>query len=100
MFIGGTTDYAVKIFHDALKTKTFECYLRPDTRLPMIHIDDCLKSILQYMECPTEQLGKQRTYNVAAMSFTPEELYNEIKKHIPDLTITYKIDSRQQIGNN
>ncbi len=72
--------------------------MKPDTRLPMIHIDDCLHSILQYMETPFEKLAKQRTYNVAAMSFTPEELFNEIKKHVPDLKITYKIDSRQQIG--
>ena len=80
-------------------TKSFECYLRSDTRLPMIHIDDCLNSILQFMEFPSEKLGSQRTYNVAAMSFTPEELFNEIKKHIPDLKMTYKIDARQQIGN-
>lgn len=64
----------------------------------MMHIEDCLNSVLHYMEYPAEKLGKQRTYNVAAMSFTPDELYKEIKKHIPDLKISYKIDSRQQIG--
>lgn len=94
---GGTTDYAVKIFHDALETKKFECYLKPDTRLPMMYIDDCLNSVIQFMEYPSEKLN-QRTYNISAMSFTPEEIFLEIKKHIPELQINYKIDSRQEIG--
>ena len=93
---GGTTDYAVKVFHDAIQTGHFECYLRPDTRLPMMYIDDCLNSILQYMEYPSGNLT-QRTYNVSAMSFTPDELFNEIRSFMP-LKVTYKIDSRQAIG--
>lgn len=96
---GGTTDYAVKVFHDALKTKQFDCYLRPDTRLPMMYIDDCLESVLQFMEYPSSQL-KQRTYNVSAMSFTPEELFAEIRKHVPDLKVTYNVDSRQKIADS
>lgn len=95
---GGTTDYAVKIFHDALETKKFECYLKHDTRLPMMYIDDCLNSVVQFMEHPSEKLN-QRTYNISAISFTPQELFDEIKKHIPDFQIKYKIDSRQEIGN-
>lgn len=94
---GGTTDYAVKIFHDALQTGKFNCYLKPDTRLPMMYIEDCLNSVLQFMEFPSEKLT-QRTYNITAMSFTPQELYAEIKKHIPNLEISYNIDSRQAIG--
>lgn len=95
---GGTTDYAVKIFHDALKTGTFECYLRPDTRLPMMWIDDCLRSVTEIMEIPEEKL-KLRTYNIAAVSFTPEELAEEVKKYVPDLKVTYKIDYRQEIAD-
>ncbi|CAF0930666.1 unnamed protein product [Brachionus calyciflorus] len=96
---GGTTDYAVKIFHDALETKKFECYLKPDTRLPMMYIDDCLNSVIQFMEYPSDKLA-QRTYNISAMSFTPEELYNEIRKHVSDFEINYKIDSRQEIADS
>lgn len=92
-----TLDYAVKVFYDSLASGNFECYLRPDTRLPMMYLDDCLKSVLEFMEFPEESL-KQRTYNVTAMSFTPEELFKEIQKHKPDLKVTYKVDSRQQIG--
>ena len=96
---GGTTDYAVKIFYDAVETGNFECYLRPDTRLPMMYIDDCLNSVLQYMEFPENKLT-QRTFNVTAMSFTPEEIIKEIKRHVPNLKVTYKVDPvRQSIGN-
>ena len=95
---GGTTDYAVKVFHDVIKTGSFECYLQPNTRLPMMYIDDCLESVLQYMEFPESKL-LQRTYNVTAMSFTPEELFSEIKRHVPNLKIVYKVDPvKQGIG--
>ena len=75
---GGTTDYAVQIFHDALTTGHHKCYLRPDTRLPMMYIDDCLRGTIEYMMAPKEQLST-RTYNVHAMSFTPEEIFDEVK---------------------
>ena len=74
---GGTTDYAVQIFHDALTTKLHKCYLRPDTRLPMMYIDDCLRGTIEYMMAPREKLST-RTYNVHAMSFTPEEIFDEV----------------------
>lgn len=91
-------DYAVQIFHDAVKTGKFECNLKPDTRLPMMYIDDCLRATLEVMEAPTESLS-MRTYNINAMSFTPEELANEVQKQLPDLQVTYEIDSvRQAIG--
>ena len=90
-------DYAVKIFHDALDSGHHKCYLRGDTKLPMMWIDDCLRSITTMLEVPEERL-KLRTYNVNAMSFTPEELAAAIRKKIPDLKISYKVDSRQEIG--
>lgn len=92
---GGTTDYAVQIFHDALKTGVHTCYLRPDTRLPMIYIDDCLQSVVSFLEAPAEKL-RLRTYNIAAMSFTPEELACAIRKHVPHLQVVYKVDPMRQ----
>ena len=74
---GGTTDYAVQIFHDALTSGVHKCYLRPDTRLPMMYIDDCLRGTIEYMMAPKEGLST-RTYNVHAMSFTPEEIFEEV----------------------
>ncbi|XP_055693560.1 L-threonine 3-dehydrogenase, mitochondrial [Lutzomyia longipalpis] len=96
---GGTTDYAVSIFYDALKSGHFVSYLRPDTRLPMIHIEDCLRALLEFMTAPQENL-KRRAYNVTAMSFTPEELVAELAKHVPELRVTYKPDSRQLIADS
>lgn len=88
---GGTTDYAVEIFHAALSGETFVCGLKPDTRLPMMHIDDCLDSTIQFMEASEEDL-QRRTYNIGGMSFTPEEIALEIRKHIPDFKIVYKVN--------
>ncbi|NWS29165.1 TDH protein, partial [Polioptila caerulea] len=97
---GGTTDYAVQIFHDAIKTGKFKCYLRPDTRLPMMYIDDCLKATLEVMEAPAEALT-MRTYNISAMSFTPEELAQEVQKYVPELQMTYNVDQvRQAIADS
>ncbi|MCL4138558.1 UNVERIFIED_CONTAM: hypothetical protein GTU68_065827 [Idotea baltica] len=95
---GGTTDYAVQVFHDAMEGNEFECYLRPDTRLPMMYIDDCLRSLWEMLVAPEEKL-KRRTYNVTAMSFTPEELVKEVKKHVPNLVTSYEPDSRQNIAD-
>lgn len=96
---GGTTDYAVFMFFEALRTGRFECYLRPDTRLPMMHITDCLRSLWEFMTVPPEQL-RRRVYNVTAMSFTPEELAQELRKYVPDLQVSYKPDSRQLIADS
>ncbi len=94
---GGTTDYAVDIFHKAWRSGSYECYLRPDTRLPMMYIDDCLRSLLELMEAPAERLT-QRTYNIHAMDFTPAELAAAIRRYVPELKLTYAPDSRQDIG--
>lgn len=93
-----STDYAVQIFHDALRTGHHECYLRPETRLPMMHIADCHRATVEFMQAPECQLTL-RTYNIAAMSFTPEEVAQEIRKHLPHLKVTYNPDVvRQSIG--
>ncbi|XP_012248628.1 L-threonine 3-dehydrogenase, mitochondrial isoform X2 [Bombus vosnesenskii] len=92
-------DYAVAVFHEGLFAKKYECYLEPYTRLPMIYIEDCLSALFQFLNAPNEQL-QRRVYNVTAMSFTPEELFNELKKHVPDLQISYKPDARQYIAES
>lgn len=91
-------DYAVQIFHDAVKTGKFECNLKPDTRLPMMFIEDCLRATLEVMEAPADTLS-MRTYNINAMSFTPEELAHEVQRQLPDLQVSYRVDQvRQAIG--
>lgn len=91
-------DYAVQIFHDALSKGHHECYLRPETRLPMMHISDCHRATVEFMQAPECQLTL-RTYNIAAMSFTPEEVAQEIRKHLPHLKVNYNPDIvRQSIG--
>ena len=87
----------MSIFHDALQTGKHSCYLRSDCMLPMMYIDDCIKSLHEMMIAPEENLST-RVYNVAGMSFTPDILYNEVKKHVPNLAIEYNIDDRQKIG--
>ncbi|XP_023417294.2 L-threonine 3-dehydrogenase, mitochondrial-like [Cavia porcellus] len=97
---GGTTDYAIQIFYDAVKSGKFECYLGPSTRLPMMYIDDCIRATLELMEAPAESLS-MRTYNINAMSFTPAELAQEISKHVPEFRITYRVDPvRQAIADS
>jgi len=96
---GGTTDYACAIFQEALASGRYECYLKPDTYLPMMYIDDCLRAIIQFLEAPSESL-RYRTYNINAMSFNPEELAQEIRRYVPDLEVTYKSDSRQNIADS
>ncbi|KAJ3584120.1 hypothetical protein NHX12_014616 [Muraenolepis orangiensis] len=92
---GGTTDYAVQIFHAAVKSGHFECNLHSDTRLPMMYIDDCLRATLEMLEAPASALGA-RTYNINAMSFTPGDLTREIRKALPDLRVTYRVDPLRQ----
>jgi nucleoside-diphosphate-sugar epimerase len=97
---GGTTDYAVAIFFEAIKNKTYKCFLREDTRLPMMYMPDCLKATLDLMEADFSRLKHHCDFNVAAMSFSTGELAAEIKKHFPDFTITYEPDSRQAIADS
>lgn len=97
---GGTTDYAVHIYHEALKNKKYECFLSADTELPMMYMPDALKATINLMEAPAEQVKIRSSYNVAGMSFNPEEIAGEIRKHIPEFTISYNPDFRQAIANS
>lgn len=90
-------DYAIAVFHDVLRKGQYQCYLKPDTRLPMMHVKDALRALSEFLEAPNEKLIR-RVYNVTSMSFTPEELAEKISKHLPELQITYRPDSRQEIG--
>nr|BCK33893.1 L-threonine 3-dehydrogenase 2 [synthetic construct] len=97
---GGTTDYAVEIFYEAIKGKKYTCFLREDTVLPMMYMPDALKATIDLMEADPSKLKHRNDFNVAAMSFSPEELAAEIKKHIPDFEIEYKPDFRQAIADS
>lgn len=97
---GGTTDYAVHIYHEALKNKKYECFLSADTELPMMYMPDALKATINLMEAPAEQVKIRSSYNVAGMSFNPEEIAAAIRKHIPEFTISYNPDFRQAIANS
>lgn len=98
---GGTTDYAVHIFHEALKNKKYECFLSANTELPMMHMSDAIKATIGIMDANAADVKIRSSYNVAAMSFTPESLTADIKKHIPDFTISYvDTDPRQAIADS
>ncbi|KAL6076218.1 L-threonine 3-dehydrogenase, mitochondrial-like isoform X1 [Balamuthia mandrillaris] len=96
---GGTTDYAVEIFYKALQNGSYTSFLSARTELPMMYMPDCLKATTMLLEAPSEQLTS-RTYNIAAMSFTPEELAAAIKKHMPEFAMSYKPDFRQTIADS
>ncbi|MCW3093211.1 MAG: NAD-dependent epimerase/dehydratase family protein [Ferruginibacter sp.] len=97
---GGTTDYAVEIFHEALDEKKYECFLEADTYLPMMYMPDAIRATIELMEAPAEKIKIRTAYNISGMSFSPKEIAAEIKKHIPAFTISYKPDYRQQIANS
>lgn len=97
---GGTTDYAVDIFFKALTERRYECFLAPETALPMMYMDDALDSTLKLMAAPKEKITVRSSYNIGALSFSPEELAHEIQAVIPDFTISYKPDFRQQIAES
>jgi nucleoside-diphosphate-sugar epimerase len=97
---GGTTDYAVDIFHKAIANKKYDCFLSSETKMPMMYMDDAIAATIQIMQSPKEQIKIRSSYNLAAMSFTPTEIAAEIKKHIPEFTITYNPDFRQKIADS
>ncbi|MCH2215010.1 MAG: NAD-dependent epimerase/dehydratase family protein [Flavobacteriales bacterium] len=97
---GGTTDYAVHIFHEAIKTGHYECFLSKDAELPMMYMPDAIKSILQIMDAPSESISLRTSYNISGVSFTPEILSKAIQKSMPEFTISYKPDYRDSIAKS
>ena len=97
---GGTTDYAVEIFHAAINQGQYTCFLEPDTRLPMMYMPDALRATFELMDAEPQKIATRYSYNLAGMSFTPAELAQEIRKHIPDFKIDYQPDSRQAIADS
>ncbi|KKM98336.1 hypothetical protein LCGC14_1159010 [marine sediment metagenome] len=96
---GGTTDYAVEIFYKAIKNKRYTCFLKENTKLPMMYMSDCNKCMIDLLEADDSKL-KRRVYNVTGMSFSAGEIAAEIKKHIPEFKIEYKPDFRQEIADS
>jgi len=97
---GGTTDYAVHIFHEAIRAHKYECFLSGNTVLPMMYMPDALRATIGLMESPAEKVKIRSGYNISAMSFSPAQLALEIKKHIPEFTISYKPDERQKYAES
>jgi threonine 3-dehydrogenase len=97
---GGTTDYAVDIYHKAVKGEVFECFLGEDTKLPMIYISDAMDATVRLMEAPKEKVTVRTGYNLAGMSFSPKEIAASIQKIIPEFKIVYKPDFRQEIADS
>ena len=96
---GGTTDYAVEIFYEAIKNKKYTCFVKEDTVLPMMYMPDCIKGTIDLMEADISKLKHHCDFNMASMSFSVGELAAEIKKHIPEFKCSYKPDFRQQIAD-
>lgn len=97
---GGTTDYAVEIFHEALKKGEYTSFLGEGTYLPMMYMDDAIRATVELMQAPAEKLKSRMSYNLSAMSFSPKEISLEIQKHIPDFKINYAPDHRQAIADS
>lgn len=97
---GGTTDYAVHIFHEALKSGSYECFLSENTRLPMMYMPDAIKATIDIMQADSAKIKIRSSYNLAGVSFSPKDIANEIRKHIQSFTISYKPDFRQAIADS
>jgi len=97
---GGTTDYAVDIFYKAKMNEEFNCFLTENTALPMMYMEDAIRATVELMEAPIENVKIRSSYNLSGCSFTPKELYMEIKKHVPDFKIKYEPDFRQAIADS
>jgi nucleoside-diphosphate-sugar epimerase len=97
---GGTTDYAVEIFHEALEEKQYTSFLKEDTYLPMMYMPDAIKATIELMEAPAEKITVRTSYNVSAMSFSPKEIAAAIQEHIPDFSMQYAPDYRQAIADS
>lgn len=97
---GGTTDYAVEIYLEAMESKKYKCFLSADTYLPMMYMPDAIRATLELMNAPADKISVRTSYNIAGMSFSPKEIAATIQKHIPEFTIQYKPDTRQSIADS
>jgi nucleoside-diphosphate-sugar epimerase len=97
---GGTTDYAVEIYHAAKEKKKYKCFLKEDTHLPMMYMPDAIRATIELMEAPAADIQVRTSYNLSSMSFSPAEIAEEIKTHIPEFEITYQPDYRQAIADS
>ena len=98
---GGTTDYAIHIFHEALKKGSYSSFLSADTELPMMYMNDAIRGTIELMDAPADKIHIRSSYNFAGVSFNPEDLSSEIKKHLPDFKLNYtQNDPRQEIANS
>jgi nucleoside-diphosphate-sugar epimerase len=97
---GGTTDYAIEIFHSAIRGENYACFLRADKRLPMMYMDDAVRATIELMEAPESKISVRTAYNLAGISFTPAEIAKEIKRLIPGFDIEYEPDFRQAIADS
>ncbi len=97
---GGTTDYAIEIFHDAIDDKSYTCFLKEDTYLPMMYMPDAIRATMELMEAPADKISVRTSYNISGISFSPAEIAASIKNHIPEFEIKYKPDYRQQIAES
>lgn len=97
---GGTTDYAVEMFHEALGDKKYTCFLQEDTYLPMMYMPDAIRATIELMEADASNISVRTSYNISAMSFSPKEIAAKIQEHIPDFQVDYKPDYRQAIANS
>ena len=96
---GGTTDYAVDIYHSAVKQEKYSCFLNPETKLPMIFMDDAIRSTIELMQAPKESIKTRTSYNLGSMSFSPNEITEEIQKLYPNFKVEYNADFRQEIAD-
>jgi nucleoside-diphosphate-sugar epimerase len=97
---GGTTDYAVEIYYEAIKNQKYECFLKEDTYLPMMFMPDAIKATIDLMQVDESKLTTRDSYNIGGMSFCPDDVFKSIKKHIPEFEISYKPDFRQAIADS
>ena len=97
---GGTTDYAVEIFYEAVRSKKYVCFVRKDTVLPMLYMPDCIKATLSLMDTDSSRVSIRTSYNLMGPTFSAEELVNEIRKYIPEFVCDYKPDFRQEIADS
>jgi nucleoside-diphosphate-sugar epimerase len=97
---GGTTDYAVEIYHEALESNHYNCFLKEDTYLPMMYMPDAIRATIELMEAPADRIRVRTSYNLSSMSFSPKEIADSIRRHMPDFTIHYTPDYRQGIADS